>query len=452
MPTFPTLSHLERSLGILYYSTPGKGIGGKIRVKPEDFLVEEITPEGIIVNESLKSLSRGRGPYTLAVLKKTSRDLLPTIALLQRRLSAKVSFAGIKDRRAVTYQLISISRPLTEPIRLNNLEVWSVGTSKWGVRPGELKGNRFTITIRSLNGELTPAETLCCLSWLPGYFGHQRFGTTRPNTHKVGKHIMRGEFESAVREFLAEPYESEPRQIFHFRQNLKATWDLQSALSSIPPFLLYEREVIGALLSGADHMHSLESLPKRLLRLFVDAYQSYLFNLALSERWANYGLNYIDLGDTVSILDNSLNPSRSIKVTRSNLEKLRKLVESKRAVLLMPVPGSDLHLEGINYQIYSKILDSEKISPCDFANVMGMKFWGDMRPAVFYPSGLEILDHSGDELNPGKTKITVRFILPRGFYATILLREIMKPEDPKSSGLNFIRDLPFKRFSLFSML
>jgi len=434
MPPIPTLSQLERSFGILYYSTPGRGIGGKIRVKPEDFLVEEITPEGYVVNESLRSLSRGRGPYTLAVLKKICRDLLPTIALLQRRLSAKVSFAGIKDRRAVTYQLISISRPLTEPIRLSNLEVWGVGTSRWEVRPGELKGNRFTITIRSLNCEGTPVDTLCRLSWLPGYFGHQRFGTTRPNTHKVGMHIVRGDFEGAVKEFLAEPYEGEPRQIFCFRENLKATWDLQSALSSIPNLLLYEREVIRALLSGSDHLHSLESLPKRLLRLFVDAYRSYLFNLALSERWANYGLNYIDLGDTVSILDNSLNPSRPIKATCSNLEKLRKLVDSKRAVLLMPVLGSNLHLEGINHQIYSKILDREKISPCDFANVVGMAFRGGMRPAVFYPSGLEILSRSGDELNPGKTKITVRFMLPRGFYATILLREIMKPEDPKNSG------------------
>lgn len=434
MPPTPTLSELERSFGILYYSTPERGIGGKIRVKPEDFLVEEITPEGCVVNESLRSLSRGRGPYTLAVLKKVSRDLLPTIALLERRLSAKVSFAGIKDRRAVTYQLISISRPLAEPIRLSNLEVWGVGTSRWEVRPGELKGNRFTITIRSLDGEGTPADALSRLSWLPGYFGHQRFGTTRPNTHKVGRHIVRGDFEGAVKEFLAEPYEGEPRQIFCFREDLKATWDLRSALSSIPPLLLYEREVIMALLSGANHQHSLESLPKSLLRLFVDAYQSYLFNLALSERWASHGLSHIDLGDTVSVLDSSLNPSRPMKVTRSNLEKMRRLVESSRAVLMMPVPGSNLNLEGINGQIYSKILEREGVSPRDFASVMGMEFRGSLRPAVFHPSSLEILSHSGDELNPGKAKITIRFTLPRGFYATILLREIMKPEDPRRSG------------------
>ncbi|MCX8181685.1 MAG: tRNA pseudouridine(13) synthase TruD [Candidatus Methanomethyliaceae archaeon] len=434
MPLIPTLSQLERSCGILFYSTTGKGIGGKIRVKPEDFIVEEITPEGKIVNESLKSLNRGRGPYTLAVLKKKSRDLLPTISLLQKLLSAKVSFAGIKDRRAVTYQLISINRPLAEPIRMNNLEVWAVGTSKWEIRPGELKGNRFTITIRSLDSENISKEALSGLNWLPGYFGHQRFGTTRPNTHKVGKYIVRGDFESAVREFLAEPYEGEPRQIFSFRQNLKTTWDLKAALSSIPPLLLYEREVIRLLISSAGYLPSLNSLPKPLIRLFVNAYQSYLFNLALSERWSKYGLNYVDLGDTVSILDNSLNPSRTIKVTHSNLEKLRKLVDSKKAVLLMPVPGSDLCVEGINYEIYSEILEREKISPGDFSNTMGLEFRGTMRPASFCPTSLEMSDPSEDELNPGKTKVTIKFTLSRGFYATVLLRELMKPEDPKSAG------------------
>ncbi|MEM3366260.1 MAG: tRNA pseudouridine(13) synthase TruD, partial [Candidatus Methanomethyliaceae archaeon] len=80
MPPTPTFSQLERSCGMLFYSTTGKGINGKIRVKPEDFLVEEITPEGYVVNESLKTLSRGSGPYTLAVLKKRSRDLLPTLS------------------------------------------------------------------------------------------------------------------------------------------------------------------------------------------------------------------------------------------------------------------------------------------------------------------------------------------------------------------------------------
>ncbi len=420
---------------MLYYSTSFRGIGGRIRLTLNDFLVEEITPEGIIVNDTLRKMSRGDGPFTLAVLKKVSRDLLPTIAMLQRILDAKISFAGIKDRRAVTYQLVSINRPLLRFIKINSSELWSVGTSKWEIRLGELRGNRFTITIRDLSGENLPPDLSPYLSWTPGYFGHQRFGTSRPNTHKVGRFMVKGDYDLAIRELLAEPYDGEPSRIYSLRKALKETWDLESALASFPDNLIYEKRVIQSLLcSGADPLRALNALPRRLLRLFVDAYQSYLFNLALSERWVGYGLHHVDLGDVVAPLDNSLNPSCPIKATRSNIEKLRRLINTRRAVLLMPIPGSNFHIEGINHELYSKILDSEDLSSRDFSEVMGLTFRGALRPAVFYSYNLELLDRSPDELNPGKTKLTIRFSLPRGSYATVLLRELMKPEDPKKSG------------------
>ncbi|MEM1855609.1 MAG: tRNA pseudouridine(13) synthase TruD, partial [Candidatus Methanomethylicaceae archaeon] len=61
----PTKSLIEKSFGMLYYSTSYEGINGRIRIIPEDFIVEEITPEGIIVNEELKRLDRGKGKVTL---------------------------------------------------------------------------------------------------------------------------------------------------------------------------------------------------------------------------------------------------------------------------------------------------------------------------------------------------------------------------------------------------
>lgn len=434
MAATPTLSPLERSLGMLYYSTPTMGIGGRVRQVPSDFLVEEITPEGLVVNELLKSLSRGDGPYTLAVLKKTSRDLLSTVAFLQRLLGAKVSFAGIKDRRAVTYQLISINRPIQHSIKSDNLEVWRVGTSRWEVRPGELLGNRFTITIRDLTGEI-PREILTHINWLPAYYGHQRFGISRPNTHKIGRFLVKGDFEGAIREFLAEPYEGEPYKIFSLRKSLKENWDIESALASFPDDLMYEKRLLQALTShDRDPVRALNALPRRLLRLFVDAYQSYLFNLALSERWASRGLFSLDLWDVVAPLDISLNPSRPLSVNPSNIQKLQRLVNEKRGVLLLPVPGSALSLKGMNEELYLKILDSEKVAPEDFSNVMGLSFRGALRPVVFYPRDYELLERSPDELNPDKLKIKIRLSLPRGSYATIFLRELMKPVDPKRAG------------------
>ncbi|MEN3035256.1 MAG: tRNA pseudouridine(13) synthase TruD, partial [Candidatus Methanosuratincola sp.] len=107
-----TRSRLESDLGMLYYSTDAPPIGGRLRQVPEDFIVEEMTPEGFVVNRDLERLNRGEGDFSLAVLEKRSRDLLPLISMLERKLGAQIGYAGIKDRNAVTYQLISVGLPL----------------------------------------------------------------------------------------------------------------------------------------------------------------------------------------------------------------------------------------------------------------------------------------------------------------------------------------------------
>lgn len=423
----PTKSLIENSFGMLYYSTPYEGINGRTRVVPEDFIVEEITLEGIIVNEELKKLERGKGRVTLAVLKKVSKPLLPTISMLRKRLRGKISFAGIKDRRAVTYQLISINRPIEKEIEMEGIKLWTVGSSKWEIYPGELNGNRFTITIRCLEKSLESIN----IKWLPNYFGHQRFGISRPNTHKVGKLLIKGDFEGAIKEFLAEPYEEEP---YYFeRAKLKETWDLSFALKSFSNELIYEKIIIEALIHGAKPEDAFLKLPKQLIRLFIEAYQSYIFNLALSERWRKIGLFRIEIGDYVAMLDSYNNPSIPIEVKANNLEKLQEMIKMGRAVLLMPIPGVKTKLRGVNEEIYEKIFLNEKI---EFKNLieLGILVKGTLRPVVFYPLNFEILNISNDEKFEGKMKAKIRFSLPKGTYATIFLREVMKPSDPRRAG------------------
>jgi tRNA pseudouridine13 synthase len=105
------------------------------------------------------------------------------------------------------------------------------------------------------------------------------------------------------------------------------------------------------------------------------------------------------------------------------------MIREGKAVILLPLPGSNV--KGINEEIYYKIFDLEGIKKEDFSlvfsNVLGMKFKDVYRPVVFYPKDLEILEKS-------ENKIKIRFSLPRGCYATILLREIIKPNDPKNVG------------------
>jgi tRNA pseudouridine13 synthase len=438
MALLRTSSPLEEELGIIYYSTDRKGVGGTLRQLPEDFVVEEITREGLIANLDLQRIDRGEGKYTLAVLKKTSRDLIPTISLLSRKLGARVCFAGIKDRRAITYQLISIDRPVSEEglsLNMKNIDLKPVGRSRWGLMPGELRGNRFTITIRSIDPNAFDPQALLPPDWLPGFFGHQRFGTTRPNTHKVGRLLVKGDYKGTVREFLAEPYEGEPTSAYRARSTLRDTWDLKKAYRDFPPSLTYERNMIKRMLiSPGDYEGAFGALPKTLLRFFVNSYQSYLFNLALSKRWEFYGLFEAREGDYVAPLDSWGSPSRPIKSDRSNIEKLRRMISARRAVLMMRVVGRETLLDGADRDIYNEILKVEGLSLEDFAQVLGMPFMGTLRFATFRPINYEVMEHGPDELNQGRLKAVIRFFLPKGCYATVLLRELMRSADPSAAG------------------
>ncbi|MEJ5292401.1 MAG: tRNA pseudouridine(13) synthase TruD [Candidatus Methanosuratincola sp.] len=431
-----TRSRLESELGILYYSTGSPPIGGRLRQLPEDFVVEEISPEGFTVNRSLERLDRGEGGFSIAVLEKRSRDLIPLVSMLERRLGAQIGYAGIKDRNAVTFQLISVGLPFgtwLPPADIDGVSIRPIGSARWTVRPGDLLGNRFTIVIRALSAP--PDRSDLNPEWVPNYFGHQRFGVIRPNTHRVGKLLLKGDLEGAVREFLASPYNGEPEEAFRARKELNESWDLRRAELSFPRSLSLERSVISRLRERpCDYERAFSVLPRDLRRLFVNAYQSYLFNLALSRRLEMAGPFAVSEGDFVSPLDRRNLPSRPIRCDGTNLDKLRSWVESKKAVVMVNIPGYRTRLTGMDAGIYNEIFSEEGISQSSFAGINESNFEGTLRPAAFWPVNFESNPPTEDELNPCSFKMALRMALPKGCFATVVLRELMKPEDPASSG------------------
>ncbi|RLE90907.1 MAG: hypothetical protein DRJ46_03150 [Thermoprotei archaeon] len=114
-----TESKLERELWLIYYASDTPGIGGRIRERYEDFVVIEISEEGLLASEDKSVETEGSGEYVWAVIEKRGVDSITAARIIARKLGlhpSYVSIAGLKDTRAVAYQFICIKRAKLENV------------------------------------------------------------------------------------------------------------------------------------------------------------------------------------------------------------------------------------------------------------------------------------------------------------------------------------------------
>lgn len=452
------VSPIERDLGIEIFATKTAGIGGVIRQTPEDFTVQEILLDGskaeIQRTQYTPRLLEGRGRYLICLLVKRKLDTLLTVRKIAKQLGIserRVQIAGIKDKNAVTAQHISIENIKPEKLKRvqgYDIQVHPLRYSPNMIFPHMSFGNIFNITIRGIDYGYTSIQTrvskikseLYVLNGVPNFFGHQRFGTIRPITHLVGKAIVKNDLEAAVLLFLAKPSPHEHPQSREARQRLQETLDIRSALSNFPRMLVYERLMLSHLNKNPkDYGGAFKRLPNRLSRLFLQAYQSHLFNRFLSQRMMQkISINEPQLGDYVVRIDRYGLPTRShMKASTHNIEDLRKEVKEEKKCVAIPLIGYKLGTsDGRQGEIEQNILEEEGVVPADFQVSSNPKMGarGGLRVALAPIIDLDIKKAEDDDLNSKKRSLNIRFVLHRGCYATVVLREFMKPRKLIEAG------------------
>lgn len=455
---------LERSLGIEVYATRSSGIGGVIRQDVEDFVVEELLVDGSMaptdgyenfVGNSALGSSQVHNRYLLCVLVKRNWDTFIAISNISRQLgisSGQVQIAGIKDARAVTAQYITLEHVLmgdVEKIHLKDVELYPVGYLRNQLSTYYLLGNRFHVTIRDIRhskkligqriteimGELEAQ------AGLPNFFGHQRFGTARPITHQVGRALVRGSLEQAAMLFLAKPSLHEHPNSRQARRELRETEDFRKALSYFPKQLRYERMMLRSLAEDAvDFAAAFRKLPARLRRLFVEAYQSYLFNRFLSERIKRgVPLNVAEVGDYVVNVERSGLPMLDLwkTVSSENLHVINRAVKDGTMRVALPLAGYGQQTSrGVQGEIEQGILEEEGVElrgfRVDCMREMGSK--GKLRAIVTPVQRLVFGEVQGGDDKDSGCRMEMDFMLYRGAYATMVLREIMKPRRLVEAG------------------
>jgi len=447
---------LERMLGIETYASQSLGIGGKIRQFTEDFVVEEVLMDGskaqVSPTETLQPIGGGR--YLICVLVKRDWDTFLAVKKGARVLGIspkRIQIAGIKDAKALTAQHVSIRGVTPERVsrvKIRDITVHPLRFSDGRVYSQLLLGNQFYITIRTISHSSFVIEKrvkniqneLSSLGGVPNFFGHQRFGTVRPITHLVGKFLVRGDLEKAALTFLAKPSPYEHPESREARQKLQDTQDFAEALRCFPNHLRYERFMLVRLAKQPDDfIGAFRKLPSKLRRLFVQAYQSFLFNKFLSQR-LKHGIDFneVHVGDYVMHLDGHGLPTNEFEqATFQSLSNVKKALKENKMQVAVPLVGFKQHpSKGVQGEIEKEIIKDEDVIPRNFyiPSLPEISAPGRLRTVLVPITDLSVEEASRDSANPPKRKLGLSFRLHRGSYATVLLREFMKPRNLIKAG------------------
>jgi len=433
---------LEKTVGMELYSTDCSGIGGKLKSRYEDFLVEEITAnkELLPIKDWLNrplgepTLQGKRAKYVAFTVQKmglSTMDVSTIIASSLRLPRNLVSYAGLKDKRAVTVQRMSAPTRAASglgALELSNIEIRDIEYSRRLVQIGELWGNRFTILLRDLDVSLERALEVADevqSSPLLNYFGVQRFGIARANTHVAGKFLIKRDFEGMIRSILCTPGEYEAQELLDARAELADNLvPTEKIIDAFTKDLHYERVVMNELIKQpGEFKRAVSRISPKILTLMVHAYQSYLFNRMLSIRVKN-GLSHVvpEPGDFLIALDETHSGRDSwIYVTESTLEERRQQVSKMEYALALQSPGYATRLPPTKQsEILKEIMGTEGITFNDFRDPQ-------MR-SLDAPGGLHrtSISLSDWEVSIKDEGLLVKFSLRKGSYATIVLRELMK--------------------------
>lgn len=190
--------------------------------RPKSSACFKFTPEDFQVNEYFNGQFSGEGEHILLKIEKrglTTEEVIKSLARLINKPAKLISYAGLKDRQALTTQWLSIHAPGEEINGVGSLEApgWRViehTRHNKKLRPGFLTGNHFIMRLRDVSDEMDLVSRLeqIKISGVPNYFGEQRFGREGNNLikaeemlvqgKKVNDRFLKGIYFSAARSWL----------------------------------------------------------------------------------------------------------------------------------------------------------------------------------------------------------------------------------------------------------
>ena len=393
-----------------------KGVGGRYRVHNDEFLVEELP----LFEPS------GSGEHLFLRIQKegiSHRDMIGRLVRAYELPEAAIGYAGMKDRRAVTQQTVSIHTDRTDvpAFTESGLQVLWAERHDHKLRRGQLQGNRFSIRIREVDPLDAPRawKILGTLAngGLPNAYMSQRFGY-RLNNHRLGTAWITGQWTALLDEWLGSGGSPYPPSEVDVRSDYDAG-RYQQAFTASSREWWAERAALEALAGGASPARACSAVPSVIRTLWIDAAQAAIFNRFLSHRIAD--------GTMDQLLDHDIawdhGKGRWFRSPAENLQSADMLDAIKNIDISPtgPLPGRRMPSPGASVKEMERQAAQDAGIDWDQLVAGGGARRGGRRP-LRVPIRNHALDSGTDERG---SYIRIAFELPKGAYATGVLAEIM---------------------------
>lgn len=383
----------------------------KIKVTPEDFIVKEL------IDLKLQP----DGAYRIYLLEKrhwNTVDALLAIARQNKMPMAKIGYGGRKDRHAVTYQYISVPKEYDLSFHMSNIKLSFLGFADDFVSAALLKGNHFHITIRKIpiNQKESIKQRISEISryGFPNFFDDQRFGSVANPQEFLAERIIRKHYKGALKLYFTTIFPVDKRAEKQRKRNIEKLWGDWQAVAPLCKTKA-ERDIIKILLKGESKnqlVKAINAIPKEELSMHFSAYQSFLWNLSLEEVL----LKRIQEPFKVKgkIMD-------YVFYKALDEEAFIKLKDTSIPTVSYKIPASpDIA------QIVRDVLAKRELKPSDFnlTKIRKSFFKSFLRPAIIFPiwQNTSTALFEEDDIYPGFLKLQIKFTLPSGSFATMLIK------------------------------
>ncbi len=415
-----SVPEIDSQAGMECYCTNFAGINGTIKENNEEFQVSEIIDYTFLKPPYFSSVQNNEHKFPLYLLEKHNIDSNHAVIEIKKQSGLKLKIMGIKDAKAETSQYASCEQTKNLPkyIITNKTKLTLLGFLRTPLSKSVLIGNSFQIKIKTSDNNIHPF--LLELNKIANFYGLQRFGSERMVTHLVGKALLERNYNKAIEYLLSYTSKYDSKFSKEIRERSRDPKNYQKLIKILPKGMDLERLILYTLVKGKDSIAVIRSIPINIRRLFVQAYQSYVFNKCLSNALlCNEDIRKCKDGDLCFEIEKPL--------VFGKIRRFREGIDSNNDV----IPA--IRLVGYNYQpgknrfdhITKRILSDENISPTAFylKDLQELSLQMGFRQTSLCCSEFS---HVG--------MLDLSFKLPKGSYATTLLRELIKPIDPIKAG------------------